>query len=188
MQSEQYNVLVVTKDKQICNTISLLLRPPTFDVMTTSDFNEARRILSERTFAIIIVDSGDGFDIDFALDAANQPSAILLLAPVQNFDQISFQVESYGILTITKPFDAFYFYNMIKIAIAVHYKIQLLSSQTIKLEKKMEEIRVINRAKMLLMQNKSFSEEEAHRYLEKEAMDKGLKKITLAQEIISLYS
>ena len=49
----------------------------------------------------------------------------------------------------------------------------------------MEEIRIVNRAKMLLMQVKSMTEAEAHRYIEKEAMDTGAKKIAVANLIIN---
>ena len=76
---------------------------------------------------------------------------------------------------------------MVKVAIAVQYKVQILSSQTIKLKNKMEEIRLVNRAKLLLIQHLKMTEAEAHRYLEKEAMDRGLKRIALAQEVIKTY-
>ena len=74
-----------------------------------------------------------------------------------------------------------------KIAIAVRYKIQILSSQTTKLKVKMEEIRLVNRAKMLLMQHLKMTEQEAHRYIEKESMDRGLKRIAMAEKIIITY-
>ena len=135
----------------------------------------------------MIVDSGDGGDTDLAVDISDSLSTILLMAPAEHFDQISYSVEGYGILTITKPFDPFYFYNMIKIAIAVQYKVQVLSSQTVKLKVKMEEIRLVNRAKMLLMQNLSMTEQEAHRYLEKEAMDRGMKRTAIAEDVIRTY-
>ena len=51
----------------------------------------------------------------------------------------------------------------------------------------MEEIRLVNRAKMLLMQNLKMTEQEAHRYIEKEAMDRGMKKIAVSEEIIKTY-
>jgi response regulator NasT len=162
--------------------------PPLFELTTTSDFNEARRLATERSFNIIIADSGDGYDTDFALNVADSYSTILLLVPNEHFDEISYRVEGYGILTITKPFEPFYFYNMVKIAIAVQYKVQVLSSQTTKLKVKMEEIRLVNRAKMLLMQNLKMTEQEAHRYIEKEAMDTGAKKIAIAELIIKTLS
>lgn len=187
MEAESHSVLVVSRDSKIIFQISAFLVPPLFELTTTSDFNEARRLATERSFNIIIADSGDGYDTDFAINLADSYSTILLLVPNEHFDEISYRVEGYGILTITKPFEPFYLYNMMKIAIAVQYKVQVLSSQTTKLKVKMEEIKQVNRAKMLLMQNMNMSEQEAHRYIEKEAMDRGMKKTAISEEIIKTY-
>ena len=187
MEADSHSILLVSRDSKIISQISVFLVPPLFELTTTSDFNEARRLAAERTFNIIIADSGDGFDTDFAINVADSYSTVLLLVPNEHFDEISYRVEGYGILTITKPFEPFYFYNMIKIAIAVQYKVQILSSQTTKLKVKMEEIKLVNRAKMLLIQNLNMSEPEAHHYLEKEAMDRGLKRTAVAEEILKTY-
>ena len=187
MEAESHSVLVVSRDSKIISQISSFLVPPLFELTTTSDFNEARRLATERSFNIIIADSGDGYDTDFAINLADSYSTILLLVPNEHFDEISYRVEGYGILTITKPFEPFYLYNMMKIAIAVQYKVQVISSQTTKLKVKMEEIKQVNRAKMLLMQNMNMSEQEAHRYIEKEAMDRGMKKTAISEEIIKTY-
>ena len=187
MEAESHSVLLVSRDSKIVSQISAFLVPPLFELTTTSDFNEARRLATERSFNIIIADSGDGYDTDFAINVADSYSTILLLVPNEHFDEISYRVEGYGILTITKPFEPFYFYNMVKIAIAVQYKVQVLSSQTTKLKVKMEEIKQVNRAKMLLMQNMNMTEQEAHRYIEKEAMDRGMKKTAISEEIIKTY-
>jgi len=188
MTSETHSVLLVTKDNKISSLVTAMLVQPLFELSLISDFNEARRSCAERIFNIVLVDSADGEGTDFAIDISDSTSTILLLAPTQHFDQISYKVEPYGILTLINPFDQFYFYNMIKVAIAVQYKVQVLSSQTIKLKEKMEEIRLVNRAKMLLMQNKGMTEQEAHRHLEKEAMDSGAKKTAVADIIIKTLS
>ena len=187
MEADSHSVLLVSRDSKIISQISAFLVPPLFELTSTSDFNEARRLATERSFNIIIADSGDGYDTDFAINVADSYSTVLLLVPNEHFDEISYRVEGYGILTITKPFDPFYLYNMMKIAIAVQYKVQILSSQTTKLKVKMEEIKLVNRAKMLLMQNMSMAEAEAHRFIEKEAMDTGQKKIAIAESIIKRY-
>ncbi len=185
MAEDSHSVLVVTKDSKILSQLSVMLMAPMFELNSSRDFNEARRLCSERIYNIIIVDYSEGEGVDFAIDISSSSSTILLLVPNQHFDQISYRVESFGILTITSPFDQFYFYNMIKIAIAVQYKVQILSSQTIKLKNKMEEIRLVNRAKLIIMQKKSLSEEDAHHYIEKQAMDRSMKKIDVANEIIN---
>ncbi|MBQ9207214.1 MAG: ANTAR domain-containing protein [Treponema sp.] len=188
MTSDTYSVLVVTKDTKISSLVSAILIPPLFELSVCTDFNEARRKCGERNFNIVLVDFAEGEGTDFAIDISDSLSTILLLSPAQHFDQISYKVEPYGVLTLTSPFDQFYFYNMIKVAIAVQYKVQVLSSQTTKLKEKMEEIRIVNRAKMLLMQNKSMTEQEAHRYIEKQAMDTGSKKTAIATLIIENLS
>ena len=187
MTLDTHSVLVVTKDSKISTLISTMLIPPVFETQVINDFNEARRMCSERVFNIIIADHCEGEGVDFAIDISDSLSTILLLTPPSLFEEVSYRVEGSGVLTVNCPFDQFYFYNMIKVAIAVQYKVQVLSSQTTKLKVKMEEISQVNRAKMLLMQNLNMSEQEAHRYIEKEAMDRGLKKTAVAENVIKMY-
>lgn len=187
MTLDSHSVLLVTKDIKISTLISAMLVPPVFELQVVSDFNEARRKCAERVYNIVLVDSADGEGTDFATDISDSTSTILLMVPNQHYEQISYKVESFGVLTLATPFDQFYFYNMIKVAIAVQYKVQVMSSQTTKLREKMEEIRLVNRAKMLLMQNLNMTEQEAHRYLEKEAMNRCLKRIAVAEQIIKTY-
>ena len=187
MTEDTHSVLVVTKDTKLSQTIAVMLMPPLFETEILTDFNEARRRVSERRYNIILVDYSDGEGTDFAIDVSESLSTILLLTPTSLFEEISYRVEGYGIISIPNPFDQFTFYAMIKAAIAVQYKVQVLSSQTTKLKVKMEEIKLVNRAKMLLMQNMSMTEEEAHHYIEKQSMDRGLKKTAFANEVIKTY-
>ena len=52
----------------------------------------------------------------------------------------------------------------------------------------MEEIKLIGRAKLLLITKLSFTEEEAHKYIEKQAMDRCVKKSVIAYDIIKTYN
>lgn len=187
MTADTHSVLVVTKDSKLSAMIGAMLIPPLFETQIVSDFNEARRLASERVYNIILSDYSDGAGADFATDISDSLSTILLLTPQQLYEETSYRVEGYGIITVSTPFDQFTFYSTLKTAIAVHYKVQILSSQTTKLKIKMEEIRLVNRAKMLLMQSLNMTEQQAHRYIEKEAMDRSMKKTSVAEEIIKTY-
>ena len=184
---DTHRVLLVTKDTKLSSLISAMLIQPLFETCVISDFNEARRRIAERTYNFILADYADGAGADFAIDNSDLTSTIMLLTPTELFEQVSYRVEAYGIITLPTPFDQFYFYSMIKTAIAVQYKVQILSSQTTKLKVKMEEIKLTNRAKMLLMQHLNMTEAEAHRYIEKEAMDRGLKKTAVSENIVKMY-
>ena len=52
----------------------------------------------------------------------------------------------------------------------------------------MEEIRVVNRAKWMLISKCGMTEEDAHRFIEKQAMDRCVPKKEIAETIISKYS
>jgi len=52
----------------------------------------------------------------------------------------------------------------------------------------MAEIRLVNKAKWILISELFLSEPEAHRYIEKQAMDRCISKRTIAEEIIKTYT
>ena len=66
-------------------------------------------------------------------------------------------------------------------------RLRRLEKKSVSLEDKMQEIRLVNRAKWLLISEKGMTEDDAHRYIEKLAMDKCITKHDAAQQIISQY-
>ena len=67
-------------------------------------------------------------------------------------------------------------------------RIQKTVKKTYSIEEKMEEIRIVNKAKWLLISEIKMDEPEAHHYIEKQAMDRCISKRTVAEEIIKTYS
>ena len=55
------------------------------------------------------------------------------------------------------------------------------------LEEKMETIRIVNHAKWILINNMKLSENEAHKLIEKQAMDTRRSKRDVAEGIIKTY-
>ena len=60
--------------------------------------------------------------------------------------------------------------------------------KSLSIEEKMAEIRLVNKAKWILISELSLNEPEAHRYIEKQAMDRCISKRTIAEEIIKTYT
>ena len=71
---------------------------------------------------------------------------------------------------------------------AVRERLRKLEKKTLSVEEKMEEIRLVNRAKWLLISELKMEEPQAHRYIEKQAMDRCVSKREVAEEIIKTYS
>ena len=66
-------------------------------------------------------------------------------------------------------------------------RLRRFEKKTLSIEEKMEEIRLINRAKWLLIEKENMTEPEAHRYIEKQAMDHCVSRKTIAQQLIETY-
>ena len=56
-----------------------------------------------------------------------------------------------------------------------------------KAEDKLQEIRIVNKAKWFLIDNEDMSESDAHRYIEQQAMAAGITKRQAAQIVIDRY-
>ena len=66
-------------------------------------------------------------------------------------------------------------------------KIAQKRAESEKLEAKVADIRIINRAKLLLVQHLQMTETEAHKYIEKQAMNTSKPRRTIAENIIRTY-
>lgn len=62
-----------------------------------------------------------------------------------------------------------------------------LKSENQRLQKQIEEIRLVNRAKCVLIQYLSMTEPQAHRYIEKQAMDLRTPRREIAERILKTY-
>ena len=67
-------------------------------------------------------------------------------------------------------------------------RLRKAEKKTLSIEEKMEEIRIVNRAKWILIRELKLDEPETHRYIEKQAMDRCISKRIVAEEIIKTYA
>ena len=66
-------------------------------------------------------------------------------------------------------------------------RLRRMAQKTASLEEKMEDIRIINHAKWLLIDQLKMTEAQAHRYIEKQAMDRCVSRREIAENILSTY-
>lgn len=152
---------------------------------------EARRTLLVRNFDLCIInapltdENGIKLSIDIITSQLNQ---VILLVNNQYFGDITTKVEDYGILTVEKPIYRQQFWTTIKLADITNKRLNSIQNENAKLKRQIEDIKIIDKAKCLLIEFKNLSEEDAHKTIEKEAMNKRKSKVDIAREIISFYS
>ena len=67
-------------------------------------------------------------------------------------------------------------------------RLRQFEKKSLSIEEKMAEIRLVNKAKWILISELTMSEPEAHRYIEKQAMDRCTARRSIAEEIIKTYT
>jgi len=158
-------------------------------IVTAASANDARRLMADE-FAFVLIDaplrdeSGEALARDFAGDSNRQ---VVLLAPVEHYGAICLRVEDYGVMTIAKPFSRELLWSALKLAAAAHSRMRRLRAENERLVQRIEDIRLTDRAKCLLISYMGLSERDAHKYIEKRAMDSRISKKVVAEGIIKSY-
>ncbi|MDO5111158.1 MAG: response regulator [Clostridia bacterium] len=186
----QKSILVVSGTDKLREALSSLLPCAEFVLYTAASCAEARRMLLRCQYDVILISAPlpDEFGTTFALDLAQRNSSgVILLVRGSLFEEICAKVESYGVLTVEKPTPRPVLYAAIRMAAAMRARLARAEAQTQSLTAKMEEIRIVNRAKWVLIKYLNIDEAQAHRHIEKQAMDRRLSKREVAEKIISTY-
>lgn len=184
------SVLVIAATDKGRELLSGLMKPYAGNVTTLSGCGEARRKLIECDYDLIIINTPlpDEFGHELAVELTQKTdAAILLLVKSELADDVACRVEDYGILVVSRPIHREAFYQSIKIVQTARRRMLGLRQENIKLQKKIEEIRLVDRAKCALIQYLGLTESQAHKYIEKQAMDLRQTRGSIAAEILKTY-
>ena len=190
-QERTYSVLIVTASDSFVRSVMPLL-PVTdyWPVTTVRSVSEARRRIVETDFDIVLINSPlpDDFGMRLAIDiCTNSGAGVLLMVKNDLFNDIYAKVVSYGVITLSKPTNLQMVAQNLRILCATRERMRQMQARQATVEEKIEEIRLVNRAKWLLIECLSMTEPEAHRYIEKQSMDERISKREVAENIIKTY-
>ncbi len=186
----QYRVLIVSAVEKIYEYITEILPPGEFSpILRAASAGEAKRMLVSDEADIVIINTPlpDEFGTELALDLSGGTAGVLLLVKNDCFDQVCYKVEREGVLTVGKPSSRQTLYGAVKLAAAMSARLAKMERKNKTLQEKMADIRTVNRAKWLLIENLNMTERDAHYYIEKQAMDMRLSRHEVAENIIRTY-
>lgn len=170
------------------------------DLLDTSQFapiiccscaDEARRLTAAEPFDVVLINSplADGSGVPLAAElAANTHYGIVLFVSASVYSEISAQMIPCGVLTVPRNCAKAMILQAVRLCAATNARLKAIEDRASTLEEKMEEGRLVSRAKLLLMEQLRMSEAAAHRYIEKQAMDQCVKRREIAENIIRTYS
>lgn len=184
------SALIVTNFEKDIEDLSGILRESGLpNISVVNNVGEARRCLVNNEFDIIIINTplSDEFGANFALFATNTNAGVIMLVKAELADQVSLKVENEGVYVISKPIHKVILFQAIKMGLATYHRMVGIKNENLELKNKIEAIRVVDRAKCVLIQYLSMTEAQAHRFIEKQAMDMRISKTQVAQGIIKTY-
>lgn len=190
-QERTYSVLIVSASKKFISTATALL--PVTDylpVAVAGSIGEAQRRVLDSPYDIVLISTPlpDDFGMHFAIDlCSNSDAGVLLFVKNEIYNEIYAKVVEYGVLTISMPTSTQMVAQNLRVLCATRERLRRMEEKQATVEEKIEEIRLINRAKWLLIECLSMTEADAHRYIEKQAMDMRIPKREVAENIIRTY-
>lgn len=187
----RYATLLVSASQSFVKTLQSLLPPSVYaPILVRCDAASARRALLENRFDIVIVNTPlpDEFGTALALDAcADSGAGVLLLVRTELFPQVNEQASPGGVLTLPKPLSQTLVSQSLTLLRGTRERLRRMEQKTATLEEKMQEIRLVNHAKWVLIEQLKMTEEQAHKYIEKQAMDRCITRRSVAENILSTY-
>ena len=135
---------------------------------------------------IAVMPLSDGTGVEGIIDVAQRHPQLMtiLLVRQEAYEQVSYQCRNQQVFVIAMPFKRQVLAEAASFMLRLRAVMDDKDKELARLRKNLSEIRVITRAKLYLIQTRGMTEEEAHYYLEKEAMDRSLSKKEVAEEIL----
>lgn len=186
-----YNTLIVCSGEKGRLLIKNLLLDSNIkcNISYSQTAGETRRLLANNYYDIVIVNSPltDEFGDDLVKEICNL-SQVMFLIKNELYDNKIQDLLDYDLFTVVKPINKVRFYESLNAVACIVNKIRDTNVEVLKLKEKLEELKFISKAKCLLIEKNHLTEEEAHRYIEKEAMNSRMKKKLVSMEIIKRLS
>ncbi len=135
---------------------------------------------------IAVMPLSDGTGIEGIIHVAQRHPQLMtiLLVRQEAYEQVTYQCRNQQIFVIAMPFKRQILAEAASFMLRIRTVMDDKDKELVRLKKNLSEIRIITSAKIRLMQTRQMTEEEAHYYLEKEAMDRSLSKKEVAEEIL----
>lgn len=153
--------------------------------------SRARRMVLDESWDLVIINyplPDDDAEELARMVKKSTDSEVIMTVREEAAAELSSQLAESGIITVVKPVIFQIFMQAVQLAQAFRKKSIELRNENRRLQAKLEEVKLISRAKCILIMKKGCSEEEAHHLIERRAMNSRITLSEAASAIIRIYS
>lgn len=120
-------------------------------------------------------------------ECAKLNSGFVYIAGAKNTDEDIAALYEMGVHTVFSPISKSALWHDMTIAACVPKRISAMKNENSALVSRLAEEKIISRAKLVIMEYLKLSEAQAHRYIEKQAMDLRIPRAEVAARILETY-
>lgn len=183
-------IFINAKTEMVCETLSAALEELHAQVTCCFDDKAAAAAeLSDYDLVIVSTPLRSEFGLNWVADIRSRTGAIIIvLAKTEIADDVQNRIKFTGAYVLPRPFTKQSLIQTIKTAEMAKENMRLLEQEKSKLTKQLEDMRTIDRAKCCLIQYLNLTENQAHRHIQKLAMDTRRTQREIAEDILNTYS
>lgn len=184
------NILIAGKTEEICDSIAQLLLELDCDNISIFTSGTIIRGVDISKFDSVIISTplSDEFGLDLVADIAKDTkNGVVVLAKREIADEVQKKIRFTGAFVLPRPFNKALLSQTIKLAEVAHIGMAKLEEENRQLSQQLSDMKIVNRAKSMLMQYLNLTEEQAHRHIQKQAMDLRKTQRAVAEDILKTY-
>ncbi len=185
-------VLIISNSEKSSKMLKdLILSKYSFNINIAHSAEEAKLKILKESYELIIINTPLRDDQDNNLPfffSKSTIAGIMVILKSNASKALADKLQEEGIITLSNPINPSLFFQGMEAGFTLYKRMVKLKKENIRMQKKLQELQIVFRAKCTLIQHFNFSEEEAHRFLEKRAMDTRESLKETAEYIIALYS
>jgi len=183
--------LLISHSQKHSESLSKLLKSEGYtDVVISETADTAKNFAQNGEYDLICINAPLENETGIELSkhfAETTRSSVIIIVPQKNADDVNDLLTEHGVLVIAKPVSKHLFHHFLQFTDCFRRRMLRVTEENEKLKNMVEDMKVINRAKLLLVTHLNMSESQAHRYLEKQSMDLRTSKLKVAKQVIKTY-
>lgn len=188
-----YRLLLLTTSVALVEQFATVLRSKPFVVTQVASAAEAKKVLSLQSHDAVFIDEelSDSSGLHLAEALAKESEMFVILFAEQTrlsaIQELLLEADDEAVLILEKPTDINLLQNTVKLLLTGLRRLDQLRKHTAQLEQKLEDMKILNRAKLILMEVLKLNEAQAHKFIERQAMQRRISKRLICESIIRTY-
>ena len=182
------NALIITASKQAQVAIAEVVGYYTGYEASFAESVEsaAKKLDGDTQYDLLVINDSVPAGKAIAVEAAKK-SAVIYFENADAFDKTAVELAESGIVVVPKPLSKITLLSAVRTVYAASMRIAGLKEENRALTLKLEEVGIIDRAKIALIERLGYTESEAHKYIEKQAMNLRVSKREIAMNVLRTY-